>query len=174
MSVQKSCPHPDCRHPLPETERTRWLWAAALVSVNPVAIQLQRKIWDTTGYLIGIVYGGSATSNVIAVGDPARCPAVNSIVATWTEMSGRTSRTDREGDTPMIKAFVFDAYGTLFDVHSAAARHRDLGYSGDAAVVVDGDSDALRMLLGNLVDNAIRYTQAGGTIDVVATDDSAT
>src|SRR6266702_5163696 len=26
---------------------------------------------------------------------------------------------------PMPRAFVFDAYGTLFDVHAAIARHRD-------------------------------------------------
>src|SRR5438309_970753 len=29
------------------------------------------------------------------------------------------------GSRPMPRAFVFDAYGTLFDVHAAIARHRD-------------------------------------------------
>jgi two-component system OmpR family sensor kinase len=48
----------------------------------------------------------------------------------------------------------------------AEARHRDLGFSGDGPVSVNGDPDALRMLLGNLVDNAIRYTDDGGAIDV--------
>jgi two-component system OmpR family sensor kinase len=48
----------------------------------------------------------------------------------------------------------------------AESRHRDLGFSGEGPVFVDGDADALRMLLGNLVDNALRYTQDGGVIDV--------
>ena len=58
-----------------------------------MAEQLRRKVWDMTGYLPTIVYGGSTTSNVIAVGDPARCPAVNSIIATWSEASGKASKT---------------------------------------------------------------------------------
>ncbi|MBC8006526.1 MAG: HAMP domain-containing histidine kinase, partial [Prolixibacteraceae bacterium] len=48
----------------------------------------------------------------------------------------------------------------------AQARGLDLGFSGDAAVIVQGDVESLRVLLGNLVDNAIRYTPAGGSIDV--------
>ena len=59
----------------------------------------------------------------------------------------------------------------------AASKGIDLGLdeSADAgaAPVVDGDADDLRMLLSNLVDNAIRYTPANGTIDVrvTSTDD---
>ena len=48
----------------------------------------------------------------------------------------------------------------------AAAKKLDLGFSGGDAATVDGDPDALRMMLSNLVDNAIRYTQPGGAIDV--------
>ena len=52
----------------------------------------------------------------------------------------------------------------------AAARDIDLGLTEPAAgvppVVVDGDAAGLRTLLGNLVDNAIRYTPIGGRIDV--------
>ncbi len=50
----------------------------------------------------------------------------------------------------------------------AAARDIDLGLvaAGDA-VVVAGDGDALTVLLSNLVDNAVRYTPAGGEVDVV-------
>jgi len=50
----------------------------------------------------------------------------------------------------------------------AEAKNLDLGFSGVAPIAVEGDPDALRMLLGNLIDNAIRYTQRGGTIDVAA------
>lgn len=49
----------------------------------------------------------------------------------------------------------------------AAAREIDLGLSGTTAVTVPGDAAALRILLENLVDNAIRYTPVGGRIDVL-------
>ena len=50
----------------------------------------------------------------------------------------------------------------------AAEKNIDLGIGHeDAAMVsVKGDFEALRVMLGNLVDNAIRYTPRGGTVDV--------
>lgn len=42
----------------------------------------------------------------------------------------------------------------------------DLGVAESEEVTVNGEEDALRALLGNLVDNAVRYTGAGGTVDV--------
>jgi two-component system OmpR family sensor kinase len=42
----------------------------------------------------------------------------------------------------------------------------DLGVSAAQPVSVTGDPDALRTLLRNLVDNAVRYTPAGGRVDV--------
>ncbi len=45
---------------------------------------------------------------------------------------------------------------------------------GEQAVTVRGDADALRVMLTNLVDNAVRYTPGGGRIDVeVAVEDDA-
>jgi signal transduction histidine kinase len=38
--------------------------------------------------------------------------------------------------------------------------------------VLSGDPDALRTLISNLVDNAIRYTPAGGRVDVALADDA--
>ena len=50
----------------------------------------------------------------------------------------------------------------------AAARDIDLGLvAPDEAVGVAGDGEALTVLLSNLVDNAVRYTPAGGQVDVV-------
>lgn len=49
---------------------------------------------------------------------------------------------------------------------AAQARHIDLGLQQEAAATVVGDPDALRILLGNLVENAIRYTPEGGKVDI--------
>ncbi|WP_092274368.1 MULTISPECIES: ATP-binding protein [unclassified Duganella] len=48
----------------------------------------------------------------------------------------------------------------------AQARQIDLGLHHADEVVVAGQQDALIILLRNLVDNAIKYTPAGGTVDV--------
>jgi len=48
----------------------------------------------------------------------------------------------------------------------AAAGNVDLGLLRDDPVTVPGDAVALRTLLSNLLDNAIRYTPAHGRIDV--------
>ena len=51
----------------------------------------------------------------------------------------------------------------------AEARHIDLGATQvDERAVATGDAAALRTLLANLVDNAIRYTPGGGRVDVAA------
>ena len=42
----------------------------------------------------------------------------------------------------------------------------DLGADAPDGVVADGDADQLTVLMNNLVENALRYTPAGGTVDV--------
>lgn len=52
-------------------------------------------------------------------------------------------------------------------VPRALARSIDVGYDGgDAAAWIEGDSFLVRDMLGNLLDNAIRYTQQGGQVTV--------
>ena len=60
-------------------------------------------------------------------------------------------------------------------VAAAQARRIDIGVShADADAVVSGQPEALRMLLRNLIDNAVKYTPEEGRVDVgIATPDSA-
>jgi two-component system OmpR family sensor kinase len=51
-------------------------------------------------------------------------------------------------------------------VPHADAGHIDLGVAAAQAATVAADPEALRTLLRNLVDNAVRYTPAGGRVDV--------
>ncbi len=55
----------------------------------------------------------------------------------------------------------------------ADARRIDLGLAQSSPIEVNGDADALRALLRNLVDNAIRYTPQGGRVDVAVFEDDA-
>lgn len=55
----------------------------------------------------------------------------------------------------------------------AEARRIDLGATPTSEFVwVDGEEDALRILLGNLVSNALRYTPPGGRVDVSSGEDA--
>ncbi|MRW89929.1 two-component sensor histidine kinase [Duganella sp. FT80W] len=58
--------------------------------------------------------------------------------------------------------------------HSALADSRDidLGVEPGGAVVVQAEQEGLRVMLNNLVDNALRYTQRGGQVDLLAGVDS--
>ena len=55
----------------------------------------------------------------------------------------------------------------------AAAKGVDVGIHHADPATVEGQPDALHILLRNLVDNAIKYTPAGGTADISVRSDSA-
>jgi len=54
----------------------------------------------------------------------------------------------------------------------AAAKGVDIGIQQADPAVVEGQPDALHILLRNLVDNAIKYTPAGGTADISVRNDA--
>jgi two-component system OmpR family sensor kinase len=55
----------------------------------------------------------------------------------------------------------------------ADAGRIDLGVAAAQPATVTGDPDALRTLLRNLVDNAVRYSPAGGRVDVAVESSAA-
>lgn len=59
------------------------------------------------------------------------------------------------------------AADAIRDTHDLAlARKIDLGLEAPPGLFVQGDREALRTLVRNLVDNAVRYTPPGGTVQV--------
>ena len=61
---------------------------------------------------------------------------------------------------PLVKACIADF------IPLAGHRGIDLGMIHDDAAIVTGNPEDLRILIGNLLDNAIRYTPEGGKVDV--------
>lgn len=81
------------------------------------------------------------------------------------------ARSEPDGETTRkepveLGALVRTVVGKL----SVQAEHLgvDLGAAGPASVFIRGDKDQLTVLLDNLVENALRYTPAGGVVDVEA------
>ena len=74
------------------------------------------------------------------------------------------------GHTQAMERLDFNALAratTTEWVPRALARGIDLGFDGpDTPAHVNGDDFLLREMLGNLIDNAIRYTQCGGHVTV--------
>jgi two-component system OmpR family sensor kinase/two-component system sensor histidine kinase QseC len=55
----------------------------------------------------------------------------------------------------------------------ASARRTDLSLEAEPGMLIRGDADALRTLVRNLADNAVRYSPEGGTVRVRCRDEPA-
>lgn len=56
----------------------------------------------------------------------------------------------------------------------AVAKSINLGFASEGDCTITGDLESLRVLVNNLIDNAIRYTPAGGSVDVAVQRDENT
>lgn len=66
-------------------------------------------------------------------------------------------------DVNALLASVVSDHSVLAD-----SREIDLGVEGSVPVMLQAEQDGVRVLLNNLVDNALRYTQRGGRVDLLA------
>jgi len=80
------------------------------------------------------------------------------------------ARQEPRADSPRVPVRLDElARGIVAElVPLADAGHIDLGVAAAQPATITGDPDAVRTLLRNLVDNAVRYTPAGGRVDVTA------
>ena len=79
------------------------------------------------------------------------------------------ARIDPQGPGPDLQPHEFEpiAAQALSDCHAlAVARDIDLSLRSTPGLKLRGEREALRILVRNLVDNAVRYTPHGGTVQV--------
>jgi len=79
------------------------------------------------------------------------------------------ARNEHENARSQLQPLALDevARAGLADAHPlAAARGTELSLDAPERVTVQGDDDALRILVRNLIDNAVRYTPANGVVQV--------
>jgi len=79
------------------------------------------------------------------------------------------ARNEPEGAHSQLQPVALDevARSGMADAHTlAAARGTELGLDAPHRITVQGDADALRVLVRNLIDNAVRYTPANGIVQV--------
>jgi two-component system sensor histidine kinase TctE len=76
------------------------------------------------------------------------------------EHGSRRPRSDRI-DLSAIARQILESHA-----EEALRRNLDLGLEAEEPVFIEGDGTMLREMMVNLVDNALRYTQSGGTVTV--------
>jgi two-component system CheB/CheR fusion protein len=74
-------------------------------------------------------------------------------------------RIDLRADIVDLRTVVDDAIVTL-RAQIDARQHALTAHAPDSAVLVHGDADRLRQVVSNLLDNAVKYTEPGGRIDI--------
>ncbi len=86
------------------------------------------------------------------------------LIEQMLSLARQEPRTDSPRGPVRLDELAREVVGEL--VPLADLRHIDLGVAAAPAVTVSADADALRTLVRNLVDNAVRYAGDGGRVDV--------
>ncbi|WP_039885772.1 HAMP domain-containing sensor histidine kinase [Acidocella sp. MX-AZ02] len=111
--------------------------------------------------------------NLVA-GAPLALPRLAALAAgarRSAQLTDRLLRLARLDEPPALPATRFDAARLLLDCvadHAALAarKHIELSATIPPRFLVTGAEDDVRTLFGNLIENAVTYTQAGGTVDI--------
>lgn len=98
---------------------------------------------------------------LIALGSQRASHVVNQLLALARTETHRTGLQREAIDLAALAKEVVSEW-----VPMSMARHIDMGFEGESVAPIPGNALLLRELLNNLIDNALRYTPAGGTVTV--------
>jgi two-component system OmpR family sensor kinase len=170
-----------------EEQRVPQEIAPVVVSLNDLLARLRRALEHQRAFVADAAHALrtplAALNLQIQLAERAQTPEERSAAfATVKDGITRTThlveqlltlaRTDPEAadramepvDLGELASEVVAAYSTIAEAHGI-----DLGLKRrDEGVAVTGERDALKTLLSNLVDNALRYTPRGGRVDAAA------
>ncbi|GLQ48446.1 two-component sensor histidine kinase [Dyella lipolytica] len=108
--------------------------------------------------------GGSAVDAELVRLD-AGIERMHRLVAQLLKLARQEAAQPIDGSTLVdLQQLVKESIGSLIPL--AEKRAIDLGLEATERAVVRGDANDLRSVLENLLDNALRYTPAGGSVDV--------
>lgn len=185
ISAQIAGYHPDGLQPIEDAERVPAEVKPLLTSLNGLigrlssAQETQRRFISNAAHQLRTPLATLQVQaeRALRETDPARHREALSQVM---EALGRSSHMVRQlltlarsepSDGPKAASRIDLAEGVRTEmerwIDAATERDIDLGYEGaDTGVFVDGEPHLLGELVGNLVDNAIRYTPPGGQVTV--------
>lgn len=141
------------------------------------AMELERRFTADAAHELRTPLAALAAQAQVAIrarGDEERHHAIEQLVTSIRRASRLVdqlltlARLDPADGMPLGPVSLDRLAEEICAMHGALALDKNVALELDAVpAIVSGDSDMLRILLRNLVDNAIRYTPAGGRVVVV-------